>query len=146
MGYYPIFVQMEGRRVLLVGGGNVAHEKLGRLVDAEAAVTVVAPELIPEVRAFVEAGRAAWQERSYKSGDVEGYEVVMVATDDRAVNARVLPRRARSGSGSTPPTTSRTATSFSRRSRSAERSRLQPPRAAAVRRSRAGCASASRSS
>ena len=89
MGYYPIFVQMEGRRVLLVGGGNVAHEKLGRLVDAEAAVTVVAPELIPEVRAFVDAGRAAWQERSYETGDVEGCALVMVATDDGAVNAQV---------------------------------------------------------
>ncbi len=89
MGYYPIFVEMRGRRVLLVGGGNVADEKLGRLVDAEADVTVVAPELIPEVRAFVEAGQAAWLERTYEPGDVEGYELVMVATDDGAVNAEV---------------------------------------------------------
>jgi precorrin-2 dehydrogenase/sirohydrochlorin ferrochelatase len=89
VGYYPIFVEMRRRRVLLVGGGNVAHEKLGRLVDAEAVVTIVAPELIPDVRAFVEAADAAWLERPYEPGDVDGYDVVMVATDDGAVNAQV---------------------------------------------------------
>ena len=89
MGYYPIFVEMRGRHVLLVGGGHVALEKIGKLVDAEAAVTVVAPELSAEVRALVEAGRAAWLERAYESGDVVGYELVMVATDDGAVNAQV---------------------------------------------------------
>ena len=57
MGYYPIFVEMEHRRVLLVGGGNVAREKIGKLLDAGADVTVVAPELSPEVREYVESGR-----------------------------------------------------------------------------------------
>ena len=42
--------------VLLVGGGNVAHEKISRLVDAEADVTVVAPDLIPAVREYIDRG------------------------------------------------------------------------------------------
>ena len=89
MGYYPIFVEMEGRRVLLVGGGRVAHEKIGKLVDAGAAVDVVAPELVPEVRAVVEAHGLDWRARPYEDGDAAGYEVVMIATDDGAANARV---------------------------------------------------------
>ena len=89
MGYYPIFVEMEGRRVLLVGGGRVAHEKIGKLADAGAAVTVVAPELAPGVRAVVEAHGFGWRPRPYEDGDAAGHEVVMVATDDGAVNARV---------------------------------------------------------
>jgi precorrin-2 dehydrogenase/sirohydrochlorin ferrochelatase len=89
VGYYPIFVEMEGRRVLLVGGGNVAHEKIGKLVDASADVTVVAPALIEPVRVIVEEHGCQWLARPYETGDVEGYEVVMVATDDGAVNARV---------------------------------------------------------
>ena len=89
MGYYPIFMEMHGRRVLLVGGGNVANEKLGKLVDAGAAVTIVAPGLIPAVRAFVDADDAEWRDRAYEPGDVEGFELVMVATDDGAVNASV---------------------------------------------------------
>lgn len=89
MGYYPIFVEVGERRVLLVGGGHVALEKIGRLVDAGADVTVVAPELIPPLRAFVDEGRARILERPYRSGDVAGYDFVMVATDDGAVNKTV---------------------------------------------------------
>ena len=89
MGYYPIFVEMAGRCVLLVGGGHVADEKLGKLVDAAAEVTIVAPGLIETVRAFVDDGRATWWPRAYEPGDVTGFELVMVATDDGAVNAAV---------------------------------------------------------
>ncbi|MGE0228700.1 MAG: bifunctional precorrin-2 dehydrogenase/sirohydrochlorin ferrochelatase [Dehalococcoidia bacterium] len=89
MGYYPIFVEMEGRAVLLVGGGHVALEKIGKLVNSGARVTVVAPELIPPVRAFIDDGRADWRARPYCAGDVDGFEMVMVATDDGEVNATV---------------------------------------------------------
>lgn len=89
MGYYPIFVEMQGRRVLLVGGGHVALEKIGKLVRAGAVVTVVAPDLIPDVRAFIDTGDATWQQRPYITGDIDGFEMIMVATDDGAVNATV---------------------------------------------------------
>ena len=89
MGYYPICVEMRDRPVLLVGGGHVALEKIGKLVDAGARVTVVAPELIPEVQAFIDTGRARLERRVYQDGDVNGMDMVMVATDDGEVNARV---------------------------------------------------------
>ncbi|MCC6237651.1 MAG: bifunctional precorrin-2 dehydrogenase/sirohydrochlorin ferrochelatase [Dehalococcoidia bacterium] len=89
MGYYPIFVEMSGRRVLLVGGGHVALEKIGKLVESEADVTVVAPELIPEVRAFIEDGRARLLERQFEDGDTAGADLVFVATDNGAINRRV---------------------------------------------------------
>jgi siroheme synthase-like protein len=89
MGYYPIFVEMDGRPVLLVGGGHVALEKIGKLVTAGARVTVVSPELIPAVRAFIDRGDAEWRPRPYARGDVDGFEMVMVATDDGDVNSVV---------------------------------------------------------
>ena len=89
MGYYPIFVEMQGRAVLLVGGGRVALEKIGKLVVAEARVTVIAPTLINEVRAFVERGQAVWKPRPFSTGDTAGFDMVMVATDDGAVNKTV---------------------------------------------------------
>ena len=89
MGYYPIFVEMEHRRVLLVGGGNVAREKIGKLLDAGADVTVVAPELSPEVREYVESGRVHLLARPYRHGDIEGSEMVFVATNDGAVNGEI---------------------------------------------------------
>ncbi len=89
MGYYPIFLEVEAMPVLLVGGGHVADEKLGRLVEAGAHVTVVAPDLIPPVRAFIDDGRAEWVARPFQPGDTAGYGLVMVATDDGEVNRAV---------------------------------------------------------
>jgi siroheme synthase-like protein len=89
LGYYPIFLEVQEMPVLLVGGGHVALEKIGRLVDSGAAVTVVAPELIPPVREVVDAGRARWIERPFQAGDTAGYGLVMVATDDGEVNRTV---------------------------------------------------------
>ena len=89
MGYYPIFLQIEAKPVLLVGGGHVALEKIGKLVEFGAQVTVVAPELIPPVRAFIDDGSAKWLQRPYEAGDTTGYELVMVATDNGAVNRAV---------------------------------------------------------
>jgi len=89
MIYYPIFLDVQGKPVLLVGGGHVADEKLGKLVDHGADVTIVAPELIAPVRRYVDEGRAKWEQRPFQAGDTEGYFLVMVATDNGAVNRTV---------------------------------------------------------
>ena len=89
MGYYPIFLDVTDRPVLLVGGGHVALEKIGKLVDHGARVTVVSPELIPEVRAYIDDGRAELIERPFLSGDTAGAFLVMVATDDGEVNRSI---------------------------------------------------------
>ena len=89
MIYYPIFLDVRDKPVLLVGGGHVADEKLGKLVDHGANVTIVAPDLIAPVRAFVEAGRARWEQREFRAGDTAGSFLVMVATDNGTVNRTV---------------------------------------------------------
>ena len=89
MIYYPIFLDVQLKRVLLVGGGHVALEKIGKLIEHGADVTVIAPALIAEVRAFVDAGQARWEPREFRAGDTEGYFLVMVATDNGAVNRAV---------------------------------------------------------
>jgi len=89
MIYYPIFLDVLDKPVLLVGGGHVADEKLGKLVEHGAKVTIVAPELIAPVRAFVDRGQAQWEQREFRAGDTEGYFLVMVATDNGAVNRTV---------------------------------------------------------
>ena len=89
MGYYPIFLQVEAKPVLLVGGGHVALEKIGKLVEAGASVTVVAPDLIAPVRAFIDDGRARWIARPVAPGDTAGYALVLIATDNGAVNRAV---------------------------------------------------------
>ncbi len=97
MAYYPIFVEMAGRRVLVVGGGNVAEGKVAGLLTTGADVTVVAPDLTPALRKRHAAGEFRHNAREYSDGDLEGYEVCFVATDDGAVNAQVAAEGKRRG-------------------------------------------------
>jgi len=97
MAYYPIFVEMAERRVLVVGGGNVAEGKVAGLLTAGADVTVVAPNLTPALQGQHEAGKFRYDDHEYRDGDLDGYEVCFVATDDGAVNAQVAAEGKRRG-------------------------------------------------
>jgi siroheme synthase-like protein len=89
MGYYPVFLEMKSRPCVVVGGGTVAERKVEGLLAAGAQVTVISPELTPALAALKEKGRLNHVARPYRKGDLQGYEVAMVATDDGAVNADV---------------------------------------------------------
>lgn len=89
MGYYPVFLEMTDRPCVVVGGGAVAERKAEGLLAAGAQVTVVSPELTPALAALKQEGRLRHVARAYREGDLEGYEVAVVATDDGSVNAAV---------------------------------------------------------
>lgn len=89
MGYYPVFLELAARPVLVIGGGRVAAEKLPRLVDAGADVTILAEELSAEVRAYVDGGLVMWRQHAYEPGDLAGFELVFIANDDGAANEAI---------------------------------------------------------
>ncbi|MDP3767716.1 MAG: bifunctional precorrin-2 dehydrogenase/sirohydrochlorin ferrochelatase [Dehalococcoidia bacterium] len=89
MVYYPVFLDLRGRSCLVIGGGKEAQRKVEGLLAAEGRVTVVSPALTDGLQQLLEAERIEWVQREYRDGDVEGYDVCMVATDDGAVNAQV---------------------------------------------------------
>ena len=82
---YPAFLRLDGKRVLLVGGGAVAARKARALARCGARVTLVAP------RVGAAARRAADRvvERSFRARDLDGAALAVCATDDEALNARV---------------------------------------------------------
>ncbi len=89
MNYYPIFLNLQGRRCVVIGGGVIAEGKVRGLLDAEAAVIVIAPELTPNLQTWVDEGRVGHLTRAYQAGDLAGAFLAISATDDREVNARV---------------------------------------------------------
>ena len=97
MAYYPIFVEMEGRPCLVIGGGKEAQRKVTGLMAAGGRVTVIAPKLTRDLQAMLAAGEIKYVQREYQDGDVEGYDVCMVATDDGAVNGDVAAEGKRRG-------------------------------------------------
>ena len=89
MRYYPVFLDIAGKPVVVIGGGNIAHQKVVGLLKAEAEVTVVSPELNEEMAGLASKGQFRHIKRDYEPGDLEGYTLAFVATDDRSVNATV---------------------------------------------------------
>jgi siroheme synthase-like protein len=82
---YPVFLDLAGVPVLMVGGGTIALRKVGSLAEAGAAVTVVAPFVVPELEALA----TTVERRPYEPGEAARYQLVVTATDDPAVNAQV---------------------------------------------------------
>jgi siroheme synthase-like protein len=93
---FPVFLKLEGRRVLVVGGGPVAAGKLRALIDAGAQVTVVAPRIIDEIAEIAaKAGQITIVQRPFESSDVEGVWYVVAAAPpevNRAVARAAEPR------------------------------------------------------
>lgn len=89
MSGVPILVDGAGLRVLVVGGGPVASRKLAAFVQAGARVRLVAPVADDDLRALAESGVIEWLARTYQPSDLGDAQLVIAATDDRAVNAKV---------------------------------------------------------
>jgi len=83
---YPVNLRVRGHRCLVVGGGQVALAKADGLLEAGALVDVIAPELVSELEA---RSGVTVHRRAYRSGDVEGYRLVVAATGRAEVDAEV---------------------------------------------------------
>lgn len=83
--YYPLFLDLRGRKVLVVGAGKVALRKTRGLLEAGAVVTVVSPEGEAEFASLA----VEWKRRRFRASDVGGQALVFTATNDRAVNRKV---------------------------------------------------------
>jgi uroporphyrin-III C-methyltransferase len=86
---YPVGLRLVDRRVVVVGGGQVAHRRVAGLLEARARVTLVSPEVTPALEALVAPGSVTWVSRRYEPGDLDGAWYAVAATDDPAVNAAV---------------------------------------------------------
>lgn len=89
MRYYPVFLDIAGKPVVVIGGGEVGLRKVEGLLEAGTQTTVVSPTLHPGLETLVSEGRVRHIAREYAPGDLEGYVLAFVGTDDRSVNAAV---------------------------------------------------------
>ena len=86
MNYFPVFFDLAGQKVLIVGGGEVALRKISLLERTGASITVVAPAIAPELMARAAAGQLKVALREFAADDLDGARLVIVATSRRAVN------------------------------------------------------------
>jgi precorrin-2 dehydrogenase / sirohydrochlorin ferrochelatase len=86
---FPIFLKLRGRPCLVVGAGTIAEPKITSLLEADAAVKVVAPEATEQVKSWVRESRIQWEQRPFRASDIEGCFLVVSATNSVQVNETV---------------------------------------------------------
>ncbi|GGE17379.1 precorrin-2 dehydrogenase [Marinithermofilum abyssi] len=89
MSEYPLMLSLEKKPVLVIGGGKVAARKIAGLTEAGAKVTVVAPTLSPPLDQWHREQRLVWRKKPFAPEDVQGFWVVVAATDSAEVNQQV---------------------------------------------------------
>lgn len=87
--FYIACLKLRGRRSLVVGGGDIGLEKVEGLLACDGDVTVVAPDLQPELQRLADEGSIQWIAREYEPADLEGTFMVIAATNDSEVNIKV---------------------------------------------------------
>jgi len=89
MDFFPIFMNLQQRDCLIVGGGEVATRKASLLLDAHARVVVIAPELTATLSEWLKDGKISHEARTFIETDVDGISLVIAATDDETINKMV---------------------------------------------------------
>ncbi|MYY11517.1 uroporphyrinogen-III C-methyltransferase [Streptomyces sp. SID4919] len=85
---YPVGLRLTGRRVVVLGGGQVAQRRLPALIAAGADVQLISPSATPSVEAMADTGEITWHRRRYEDGDLADAWYVLVATQNRDANTR----------------------------------------------------------
>lgn len=89
MNYYPAYLNLQGKKTVVVGGGTIAERKVLSLLHAGAAVTIVSPAITARLRKEKEKKSLTHIARSYRKGDLRGAVLVIAATDDPSINTQI---------------------------------------------------------
>ncbi len=81
MSFFPMYMDMQNLKVLVVGGGYIATEKLEKLVDFTKEITIVTLRVEDEAQNLINEHALTLHKRAYNTGDIQGFDIVIVATD-----------------------------------------------------------------
>ena len=87
--YYPIYLDIENRDVVIVGGGNVCARKAETMMKYGARVIVVSPDFTEEIEGWAREGCLSLKRKRYDHGDLEGANIVIASTDDQQINEQI---------------------------------------------------------
>ncbi len=90
MSYFPAFIKLDNQRILIVGGGYIAHEKLDHLLDFTQEITIIAPELSSAMSTLITEHKLPYFQRTYNEGDIKDFGIVVVAVDDIPLQAAIF--------------------------------------------------------
>ncbi|MEA2090851.1 MAG: bifunctional precorrin-2 dehydrogenase/sirohydrochlorin ferrochelatase [Campylobacterota bacterium] len=90
MSYFPAFLKLDNKKILIVGGGYIAYEKLDHLLDFTQDISVIALDLSDDMSKGIKDNNLSFEQRAYKTGDIKDFAVVIVAVDDIPLQAEIF--------------------------------------------------------
>lgn len=87
--YFPLFIDLSEKKLVVFGAGRIARRRITVLSQFTPALTVIAPDCLPEVEALAAEGKIRYLKKVYEEEDLEGADIVFAATNDHAVNDRI---------------------------------------------------------
>jgi len=87
--YYPVFINVTRRRCVVIGGGNIGQEKVEKLLDCDANVSVISSKVNPTIEKLAADNLITLEKRDYESGDLKGAFIAIAATNNNDVNKQI---------------------------------------------------------
>lgn len=97
MSYFPIFLELEGKKALVVGGGRVAQRKIESLLEYGASIRIIANQLTSKLNKLVESGKIEHVDKEFKDKHLDDTFLVIAATDEKQLNHRISERARKRG-------------------------------------------------
>ncbi|GAB6183966.1 precorrin-2 dehydrogenase/sirohydrochlorin ferrochelatase family protein [Thermodesulfovibrio hydrogeniphilus] len=88
--WFPILINIEGKKCVVVGGGSVAERKIKKLLEYGGCVTVISPEITLNIKKLFEKGKIDYLNKEYSPEDIKDAYLVVAATSDKDLNAQIL--------------------------------------------------------
>ena len=89
MSFFPIYIDLSRLNILVVGGGDIATDKIEKLLDFTDNITVIAPLISEALRAIIKDKNLNYNLRPYMSGDIKGFDIVVVATNNIKIHKEI---------------------------------------------------------
>ena len=89
MSFFPAFLKLENKKILVVGGGKIAGDKISHLLDFTSNITIIAPVVEERVQSFIASNNLTYYKRTYRAGDIEGFFIVIVAVDNLEIQKEI---------------------------------------------------------
>jgi len=90
MAYFPAFLKLNEKKILIVGGGYIAQEKLEHILDFSKDISIVALDISDEMLSIIKKHSLHYEIRAYKTGDIKDFAIVIVAVDDIHLQANIF--------------------------------------------------------
>ncbi len=90
VSFFPSYINLTNKKILLIGGGNIALEKLEKLTDFSKDITVITKDISSQFLDFSKLNNIPIEKRAYRRGDIDGFDIVVVATNKISLHKEIF--------------------------------------------------------